>query len=120
MDDYDNGCISTFPQIPMPLPSEVLTVQTKFQLTINSDGTVSLVIRTSDELELEALLNTWEPIIVPDFKEVLHDNVVEIARYFVGDNCPKCSNKLVKRKGRSGHFIGCRGWPECQFTSNIK
>jgi DNA topoisomerase-1 len=33
--------------------------------------------------------------------------------------CPKCGKSLVKRKGKRGDFIGCSGFPECRFTSQI-
>ncbi len=28
-------------------------------------------------------------------------------------DCPKCSKKLVKRKGKKGYFLGCSGYPDC-------
>lgn len=30
--------------------------------------------------------------------------------------CPKCSNKLVLRKGAHGEFYGCSAYPRCTFT----
>jgi DNA topoisomerase-1 len=33
--------------------------------------------------------------------------------------CPKCGKPLVKRKGKRGDFIGCSGFPDCRFTSQI-
>ena len=36
-------------------------------------------------------------------------------------NCPKCKkHKLAIRFGKTGHFVGCLGYPECTFTSNFK
>lgn len=29
--------------------------------------------------------------------------------------CPKCGSKLVKRKGKYGNFIGCSGYPNCNY-----
>ncbi|MBC7100886.1 DNA topoisomerase I [Methanothermobacter tenebrarum] len=34
--------------------------------------------------------------------------------------CPKCGNDLVKRSGRYGEFIGCKGFPKCRFTASIE
>lgn len=35
--------------------------------------------------------------------------------------CPKCKkHKLVIRFGKTGEFIGCAGYPDCDFTSNFK
>ncbi len=33
--------------------------------------------------------------------------------------CPKCGCKLVKRNGRRGPFIGCSGYPLCDFTDSF-
>lgn len=35
--------------------------------------------------------------------------------------CPECKKeKLVIRFGKSGEFLGCKGYPECGFTSNFE
>jgi DNA topoisomerase-1 len=33
--------------------------------------------------------------------------------------CPKCGKPLNKRLGKRGSFIGCTGYPECDFTRNM-
>jgi DNA topoisomerase-1 len=35
------------------------------------------------------------------------------------ESCPKCGKKLAKRLGRNGYFIGCTGYPECDYTRNV-
>ena len=32
--------------------------------------------------------------------------------------CPKCGKPLSKRLGKRGSFIGCTGYPECDYTRN--
>ncbi|MDI6882073.1 MAG: DNA topoisomerase I [Methanothermobacter sp.] len=34
--------------------------------------------------------------------------------------CPECGNDLVKRSGRYGEFIGCKGFPKCRFTASLE
>ncbi|MCE5214431.1 MAG: DNA topoisomerase I [Methanobacterium sp.] len=34
--------------------------------------------------------------------------------------CPDCGNQLIKRSGRYGEFIGCKGFPKCRFTKSIE
>lgn len=34
--------------------------------------------------------------------------------------CPVCGNILVERNGKKGKFIGCKGYPECRYTKDIK
>ena len=119
-----------FDQIPMPLPSEVLTINHRFTLNIQSDGKLALTIRTNEEDELEQLLDKWEPRVVV-FQEPVngHRNGNGHAngngqdngknRYYRADSCPECSNKLVKRQGRNGPFLGCSGYPNCHFTQKL-
>ena len=33
--------------------------------------------------------------------------------------CPKCGEKLVKRKGKHGEFVGCSGFPKCRHTQSL-
>ena len=34
--------------------------------------------------------------------------------------CPKCGKPLAKRLGKRGNFIGCTGYPNCDYTRNIE
>jgi DNA topoisomerase-1 len=34
-------------------------------------------------------------------------------------NCPKSGDPMIKRKGRFGSFLGCAGYPECQFIVSL-
>ena len=34
-------------------------------------------------------------------------------------DCPECGNKLIKRKGKYGEFMGCSNYPRCKYTKNI-
>ena len=36
-----------------------------------------------------------------------------------GLKCPKCQKDLVVRRGRTGEFLGCSGYPKCKFTQNF-
>lgn len=36
-----------------------------------------------------------------------------------GETCPKCGKDLVIKHGRHGDFIGCSGFPDCDYTKNI-
>jgi DNA topoisomerase-1 len=33
--------------------------------------------------------------------------------------CPKCGKPLATRLGKRGRFIGCTGYPECDYTRNL-
>lgn len=34
-------------------------------------------------------------------------------------NCPVCGKKLVRRNGRYGYFLGCSGFPKCNYTEPL-
>ena len=34
--------------------------------------------------------------------------------------CPRCGGQLVKRSGKNGEFFGCRNYPNCKYTRNIR
>ena len=33
--------------------------------------------------------------------------------------CPECGKELIKRSGRYGEFVGCKGFPKCRFTCSV-
>ncbi len=37
----------------------------------------------------------------------------------LAETCPQCGKPLSKRLGRNGYFIGCTGYPECDYTRNL-
>ena len=41
-------------------------------------------------------------------------------RIEIDDKCPKCGARMVKRKGKRGEFYGCRRYPECRKTIDIR
>ncbi|HLD10053.1 MAG TPA: topoisomerase C-terminal repeat-containing protein, partial [Methylophilaceae bacterium] len=43
----------------------------------------------------------------------------EITQEAIGENCPKCGKPLNSRLGKRGKFIGCSGFPECDYTRNM-
>src|SRR5690606_18897524 len=36
------------------------------------------------------------------------------------EDCPKCGKPLSIRLGRRGRFIGCTGYPECDYTRSLE
>lgn len=44
-------------------------------------------------------------------KDVTHESMDE--------KCPKCSKPLSIRLGKRGRFVGCTGYPECDYTRNL-
>ena len=47
------------------------------------------------------------------------DNVKPSEPVIVG-TCPECGKELIKRSGRYGEFVGCKGFPKCRFTCSLE
>lgn len=43
----------------------------------------------------------------------------EITTELLEEACPKCSKPLMIRFGRRGRFIGCSGYPDCDYTRDL-
>ena len=49
-----------------------------------------------------------------------HIQNININKQNISSNiCPRCGKALVLRKGKNGTFMGCIGYPQCEFTKNI-
>jgi DNA topoisomerase I len=66
----------------------------------------------------------WRPLL-KDFWIEFRDQVADKESAerpgveMLEEACPKCGKKLAKRLGRNGYFIGCTGYPECDYTRNV-
>ncbi|MEK6551568.1 MAG: type I DNA topoisomerase [Pseudomonadota bacterium] len=66
----------------------------------------------------------WQPVLKDfwvEFKAQVKDKetVDRPGVEMMEENCPKCGKQLAKRLGRNGYFIGCTGYPECDYTRNV-
>ena len=72
------------------------------------------------EKQLVPLLEEfWQP-----FNTQVHniDETVQrkdVTTEYIDENCPKCQTQLTIRLGRSGRFVGCSGFPECDYTRSL-
>ncbi|MFZ5622309.1 MAG: type I DNA topoisomerase [Pseudomonadota bacterium] len=62
----------------------------------------------------------WEP-----FSRLVEEKEASVSRQDVttealDEACPKCGKPLNIRLGRRGRFIGCSGYPECDYTRNLE
>lgn len=62
----------------------------------------------------------WQPFI-----QLIHTTEETVKRQDVtheamDETCPKCNKPLSIRLGKRGRFIGCTGYPECDYTRNLK
>ena len=66
----------------------------------------------------------WKPLLQhfwDEFKDQVaaKENAERPGVELLEEQCPKCGKQLAKRLGRNGYFIGCTGYPECDYTRNV-
>ncbi len=70
-----------------------------------------------DELNRDKVLKEFYTDFKKDLKEF---KGIEKTAEMTEIKCPKCKKHfLVIRFGKTGEFLGCSGFPECDFTSNF-
>jgi len=70
----------------------------------------------------------WVPILKKfwtPFKKLVDHTAENVQRSDVtqekmDEQCPKCGKALSIRLGRRGRFIGCSGYPDCDYTRNLR
>ena len=89
-----------------------------YGFTASLEGDLDAVSRGEKEW-VPLLRKFWGP-----FKEQVETKDKEVQRSDVtqelmDEDCPKCGKKLSSRLGRSGRFVGCTAYPECDYTRNV-
>jgi DNA topoisomerase-1 len=78
-----------------------------------------------DELdEISEGKRDWIPVLDEfwkGFNKLLGDkkDVDRPGTEILEETCPKCGKPLSKRLGKRGSFIGCTGYPECDYTRSL-
>ncbi len=89
-----------------------------YEFTANLEDELDAISR--GEKEWRPLLESfWSP-----FKHQIDETEANVSRQDVthealDEKCPKCDKQLSIRLGRRGRFIGCDGFPECDYTRSL-
>lgn len=89
-----------------------------YEFTAHLEDELDEVAR-GEEKFLALMRAFWQP-----FKKIV-DNVAssvkreDVTQEALEEKCPKCSKPLISRLGKKGKFIGCSGYPECDYTANF-
>lgn len=111
------------------IPTDVGRIVNKF-LTQYFTSYVDYQFTARLEDELDAIARgekNWVPVLEDfwtPFKDRVDDTMEKVSRKDVttqalDEACPKCGKPLTVRLGRRGRFIGCSGYPECDYTRNV-
>ena len=110
-------------------PTDVGRVVNKF-LTDHFAHWVDYEFTAKLEDELDDISNgkeEWKPVLARFWKDfsaqlIEKESVSrkEVTQEVLEEICPKCGkHQLTNRLGRRGRFIGCAGYPECDYTRNV-
>lgn len=89
-----------------------------YKFTAQLEDTLDAVSRGEKEW-IPVLDEFWQPFI-----KQIHDTDENVQRKDVTteileDKCPKCDKQLSIRLGKRGRFIGCTGYPDCDYTQDL-
>ncbi len=110
-------------------PTDVGRIVTKF-LTAYFAKYVDYEFTAKLEDELDEISRgerEWKPLLTDfwsPFKNSIDETEANVSRQDVthealDEKCPKCDKQLSIRLGRRGRFIGCDGFPECDYTRSL-
>lgn len=97
---------------------------TYFTMYVDYDFTAKL----EDELDsiacgeikwVPVLKHFWSPFKVQVDDVQTNVKRSDVTQEKIDEQCPKCAKQLSIRLGKRGRFIGCDGYPECDYTRNL-
>ncbi len=108
------------------LPTDVGRVVNKF-LTEHFTRYVDYGFTANLEDELDEISEgkrDWIPVLDEfwkGFNQLIGEkkDVERPGTEILEEKCPKCGKPLSKRLGKRGSFIGCTGYPECDYTRSL-
>lgn len=94
-----------------------LTKYVDLQFTANLEDTLdNIAIGTQEKLPI---LKTFWDELSQTVTEKQNISKMELTSEQLDENCPKCEKPLISRFGKYGRFIGCSGYPECDYMRKV-
>lgn len=89
-----------------------------YQFTAGLEDTLDAVARGEKDW-IPVLEEFWKPFVqqIQDTDEQVQRK--DVTTEILEDKCPKCQKPLSIRLGKRGRFIGCTGYPECDYTQDM-
>jgi len=89
-----------------------------YKFTAQLEDTLDAIARGEKEW-VPVLEEFWKPFIqkIHEIDEQVQRK--DVTTEILEDKCPKCEKPLSIRLGKRGRFIGCTGYPECDFTQDL-
>jgi DNA topoisomerase-1 len=99
--------------------TQYFTQYVDYSFTANLEDELDAVSR-GEKQWVPLLREFWQP-----FKTKIEDIAEHVSRKDVtqeslDEACPKCQKPLSIRLGKRGRFVGCTGYPECDYTRGLE
>ncbi len=94
-----------------------LTKYVDFKFTANLEDTLDDISNGTNQ-KLPVLQEFWSDLeaTIKDKQNIAR---AELTSEKLDEDCPKCGKHLISRFGKYGKFIGCSGYPECNYMRKI-
>ncbi|OJY31287.1 MAG: DNA topoisomerase I [Legionella sp. 40-6] len=89
-----------------------------YKFTAHLEDTLDAIARGEKEW-IPVLEEFWKPFVEQIQTTDEQVQRKDITTETLDEECPKCSKPLAIRLGKRGRFIGCTGYPECDYTQDI-
>ena len=110
-------------------PTELGKTVNEF-LQENFDDVINVEFTAEMENALDRIAEDevfWKDVLKNFYKDFRKDmdavkkdtNDYKVKDKILDEKCPKCGKPLAIKHGRNGKFIGCTGFPDCDFTKSI-
>lgn len=89
-----------------------------YDFTANLENELDDIAR-GDKAWIPVLQEFWTPFLekVTDVNENVKRS--DVTQEAIDEKCPQCDKQLSIRLGRRGRFIGCSGYPDCDYTRSL-
>lgn len=97
--------------------SNHLTQYVDYQFTANLEDTLDS-ISLGKTKKLPVLQNFWQELehIIQEKQGIAR---ADLTAEKLDENCPECGKQLLVRLGKYGKFVGCSGYPDCNYMRKL-
>lgn len=89
-----------------------------YKFTAELEDTLDAISRGEKEW-IPVLEEFWQPFVQQIETTDQQVQRKDVTSEVLDEKCPKCGKPLSIRLGKRGRFIGCTGYPECDYTQDI-
>jgi DNA topoisomerase-1 len=89
-----------------------------YKFTAELEDTLDAIARGEKEWQ-PVMESFWRPFIQQVNEVDAQVQRKDVTTEALDELCPKCNKPLSIRLGKRGRFIGCTGYPDCDYTQNL-